>query len=248
MSDEHENKSDPTPPPAPESRTTPTPAPVPVTPPTPADPNPHANLLLRLAEAERKLAEAEAAERQRAEEKRLAEEKKLADKGQYEEIIRQRDVALAEERRKAADVIERTKAAERNRELAIALASGPKLVEGAAEQLMELLSNKFDVVEEGQAWQVRTKDLKSPGQYVAELLATPKYSHFVAAEARGGGGANPGGDQGLPSPLPGETPPKLTAGELTLLAVKQQLEEKKKSDPLGGYSLGRGGRAIVRSN
>lgn len=210
------------------------------------DPNPA--ILAKLAEMERKLAESEAAERQRAEEKRLAEEKKLADKGEYEKIIKQRDEALAEERRRASEVVERTKAAERTRELAIALASGPKLVEGAAEQLMELLAGRFDVVEDGASWRVQTKDMKSPGQYVAELLATPKYSHFVAAEARGGGGGHDGGDRSLPSPRPGEPAPKLTAGEATILAMREQMEEQKKTDPLKGYSLGRGGLAFVPRN
>jgi hypothetical protein len=210
----------------------------------PPDPNPA--LLARLAEAERKAAEFEAAERQRAESARKAEEEKLAAKGQYEEIIRARDAALEAERAKTAAIHERTQAAERTRELALALASGPKLVEGAADQLMQLWANRFDVVPEGEGWKVQTKDFKSPRQFAAEMLATPQYSHFVAAEARGGGGPS-GGGQGLPSPVPGESAPKLTAGELTLLAMKEQMEEKKKKDPLGGYTLGSGNRAFVRN-
>lgn len=211
---------------------------------TSVDPNPA--ILARLQEAERKLAEAEQAERLRAEEKRLAEEKKLVEKGQYEEIIRKRDADLESMRAEKAAVEERSKADVRGRELALALSSGPKLVEGAAEQLMELWSTKFDVVPEGQAWRVQTKDFKTPAQFAAEMLATPKYSHFVAAEARGGGGPA-GGGQPLPSPKPGEVAPKLTAGEATILAMREQLEEQKKTDPLKGYSLGRGGRAFTRN-
>lgn len=208
------------------------------------DPNPA--ILARLAEAERKLAEAEQADRTRADAARKAEEEKLVAKGQYEEIIRKRDADLEAMRAEKAAVEERSKADVRGRELALALSSGPKLVEGAAEQLMELWDAKFDVVPEGQAWRVQTKDFKTPAQFAAEMLATPKYSHFVAAEARGGGGPT-GGGQPLPSAAPGEPPAKLTAGEATIVAMREQLEERKKTDPLKGYSLGRGGRAFQRN-
>lgn len=210
------------------------------------DPNPA--ILARLQEAERKLAESEAAQRQRDEAARKAEEEKLVAKGQYEEIIRKRDADLESVRAEKAAIEGRTKAAERDRELSLALASGPRLVEGAAEQLMELWASKFDVVPEGQAWRVQTKDFKTPAQFAAEMLATPKYSHFVAAEARGGGGGHDGGDRSLPSPRPGEPAVKLTAGEATILAMREQMEEQKKTDPLKGYSLGRGGRAFVPRN
>lgn len=128
---------------------------------------------------------------QRAEQARLKEHQQLAEKGQFEELVKRHTIEMEAERRKAADAISRHKRAELNRELAMALASQP-LVKGAAQQLSRLWAEEFEVVEQGDTFQVRSRDLKTPADWVREKLASEEYAHFVKAESRGGGGSSGG--------------------------------------------------------
>jgi hypothetical protein len=95
---------------------------------------------------------------------------------------------LSERDRRLAELDRACKLAVRERELATVLAGKP-LVSGAAAQLVKLWRDDFDAYEEDGGYKVTARDGRPVGQVVAELLATPEYSHFCLPTSRGGTGA-----------------------------------------------------------
>jgi len=234
-------------PPAPPSAAAPPapPAQQPATPPAPAPgADPNAALLSELAQLKAWRAQRELADSQAAEQKRLDEQRKLAEKGQIEELVKQHGQALEEERKRAAQTVERFKLSERNRELALALA-GHNLVPGAAAQLAKLWADEFEVVEAGDTYQVRSRDLKSPKDWVAAKLGSEEYGHFVRATNQGGAGAAPATTPGnsLVARLPDGTAVNLppgyvvpqTEGEKAYAEFLAQVAEQRRqgSAPIG---------------
>ena len=97
-----------------------------------------------------------------------------------------RSVAAAEGRSAA---LERSyKAALLDRELAAALAGRP-LVPGAADQLIRLWRDAFEVVEADGAIRVVSREGRGVEQAVADRLAGPEFAHFCLPSSRGGTGA-----------------------------------------------------------
>lgn len=161
------------------------------TPSKPAQPDPTAALITELTALKAWKAQKDIEDQQRAEQARMDRQKGLAEKGQIEELVKQHAAEIEEYRRKSQDAVERHKKAELKRELATALANHT-LVKGAAEQLSRLWADEFEVIELADSYHVRSKDLKSPADWVKEKLSSEDYSHFVKAEARGGGGTQAG--------------------------------------------------------
>jgi hypothetical protein len=165
----------------------------------------------------------ESDEARRADEARLEEQRRLAESGKIKELVEQHAAERASERKRVAEAESRFKNSERSRELAIAL-SGHKLVKGAAEQLTRLWADEFDVIEAGDGFQVRSKDLKAPRDWVAERLAMEEYAHFVQAESRGSkGGAQ--GQAAAPTPGGGGQQRRMDLSEDLVNRVKQQQEQ-----------------------
>lgn len=185
----------------------------------PADPN--AALVAELVQLKAWRAQREVEDARQAEQARLDEQRRLAEKGQIDELVKRHAEAIDAERRRVSEVTERHKVSERSRELHAAL-SGHPLVKGAAEQLAKLWSEEFEVIEAGDRYQVRSKDLKSVRDWVAERLGSEEYAHFVRAEQRGGGGTM--GGQSRQVSLPEAGRPVDLADEIAamLRAQKEQ--------------------------
>jgi hypothetical protein len=159
----------------------------------------------------------------RADQERIEQQRKLAESGKIKELVEQHATELDRERKKVAAEAARYRQSERARELALAL-SGHKLVKGAAEQLTRLWADEFDVIESGDGFQVRSKDLKAPRDWVAERLAMEEYAHFVQAESRGSkGGAQ--GQAAAPTPGGGGQQRRMDLSEDLVNRVKQQQEQ-----------------------
>lgn len=203
----------------------------------PAPGDPTAALIAELTALRTWKAEREVEEARRAQEARLAEQRKLIEQGELEKLVKKHAEELESERSKSAEAALRYKASERNRELTLALAGHP-LVKGAAEQLTRLWADEFEVVEAGDGFRVRSRDLKSPGDWVAAQLASEEYAHFVRAEQRGGGGADRG-HRAAPTPvaLRGGAAPISLAEDLVARLHARQAE-------MGGFSPGMGLRPV----
>jgi hypothetical protein len=174
----------------------------------------------------------ESDEARRADEARLEDQRRLAESGKIKELVEQHAAERASERKRAAEAESRFKNSERSRELALALSSH-KLVKGAAEQLSRLWADEFDVIESGDGFQVRSKDLKAPRDWVAERLAMEEYAHFVQAESRGSkGGAQ--GQAAAPTPGGGGQQQRRTLAEDLVERLKQQQQQ------VAGYLPARG--------
>ncbi len=137
---------------------------------------------------------------------------------------------LAEESRKAQEWERACKAAIRDRELVTALV-GKALVPGAADQLMKLWRDDFEVVDEVGTTRVVARDGRGLGTVVSERLASSEYAHYCQPTSRGG--TAPGGTNRPASPGPAPTAPQ-TLGEV---AIRRWLEAAAKpgdiSSPIG---------------
>ena len=200
----------------------------------PADP--HAALVAELVQLKAWRAEREVADARAAEQARLDEQRRLAEKGQIDELVKRHAEAIDAERRRVAEVTERHKVSERSRELTAALA-GHALVKGAADQLARLWADEFEVIELGDRYQVRSRDLKSVKDWIAERLGSEEYAHFVRAEQRGGGGSVGGQSRQVVTPDSGR--PVDLAEEIAAMLKAQQGQEQ-------GYHPGMGLR-VTRS-
>ena len=155
----------------------------------------------------------------REEEARKAAQQELAKKGQLEEIARNHEAALKARDEAMQAVLNRARKAELRRAITSAL-SGHELVENAADDLLRLWGDDFEVEDDGDGFKVRSKsDLRSPADVVAERLASKRYAHFVKAANRGG--ANAGGTKPAPTPGQGEQQ-NLSPLEKSRLALLQR--------------------------
>jgi hypothetical protein len=152
-----------------------------------------------------RLASLEADQRSREDAAKAEQVKLLAQKGEIEAALRtQREEAqrqLDAERLAKGAVEERAKRYALDGELSRALSSQP-LVQGGAEQLMQLWRNQFTVEAQGDSFSVRTPTFQSVGDFVSQQLAKPEYAHFVRASNPGGGTAGAPGGGGLSAPTP----------------------------------------------
>jgi hypothetical protein len=183
-----------------------------------------------------RLAELEAERSNREQAARDAEIKLLQSKGQFEQVIaiqrEQAAAALDAERKKLAATEERAKNYALEGAIAQALAGQP-LAAGAASHLPGLLRSHFTVDAVGDTFLVRSKDLRSPGEYIGALLGTADYACFVKAQNPVGGTAGgPPGTQGLPTTPAQPAAPVMpkNMGEAVLMQI--QAMEKNTVDPL----------------
>src|SRR4051812_31898284 len=109
---------------------------------------------------------------------------------------------LAARDQRVAELEQSCKAAVRERELATALTGRP-LVAGAADQLIKLWRDEFDVYEESGVYKVSSRDGRTVGQVVDDRLASSEYSHFCLPTSRGGTGARDAGRPSSATPPPG---------------------------------------------
>lgn len=154
---------------------------------TPADP-----ILARLQVLEQENARFRAEQAAATEKARREEEEKLLKAGQADALLKSLREKEDELAKKHDDFVARTRKSEMNAQLSAALAGHGKLVPHAGEQLQALWASEFEAVEgPGGATIVRSRtDYLSPQAFVAAKLADPKFSHFLAADHRGGSGSN----------------------------------------------------------
>lgn len=98
---------------------------------------------------------------------------------------------LAGRERRIAEREQALRDAIRDRELAVALAGKP-LVGGAAEQLIKLWRDDFDVCEEGGEYRIISRDGRPVTKAVADRLTRPEFAHFCLPSSRGGTGSREG--------------------------------------------------------
>ena len=114
-----------------------------------------------------------------------------AARDEWAAALRARDAdhsrSLAEAERKATALEQAYKSALLDRELATALVGKP-LVPGAAEQLIRLWRDAFEVVDDDGAIRVVSREGRGVGQAVADRLAGPEFAHFCLPTSRGGTG------------------------------------------------------------
>lgn len=193
------------------------------------------------------LATFQAEQRRAADELSRQQALALAQQGQYENALKMREEeakkALEAERIQKLEIEQRARNYALTGELSRALASQP-LVDGGVEQLAELWSKNFsaEVDPTTNQYTVRTRDYKSPAQFVAEQLASHRFSHFLRPTTAGGVGA-PGASQSaptVPSPqqqqqqtgLPVSTPrPEPTTGGEYLMRMMEN-QKRNMVDPL----------------
>lgn len=136
-----------------------------------------------------------------------------AARAEWAAALRDRDVehsrSLAEAERKATTLERAYKSAVLDRELATALAGKP-LVPGAAEQLIRLWRDAFEVVDDDGTIRVVSQEGRGVAQAVADRLAGPEFAHFCLPSSRGGAGSR-GQNRGATPPA--APPAPRTLGE-----------------------------------
>ncbi|MGE3821814.1 MAG: hypothetical protein AB7I30_20565 [Isosphaeraceae bacterium] len=138
---------------------------------------------------------------------------------------------LANRDRRIAELESAVKAAIRDRELATALAGRP-LTSGAANQLLKLWRDEFDVFEQDGSYRVARRDGRAVAQAVGEWLGSPEYAHFCLPTSRGGSGAR---DANRPSSAAqGVIPPK-NLGEAVVMKWREESASRPESllKPIG---------------
>ena len=138
--------------------------------------------------------------------------------------------ALEAERIQRAQVEDRAKRYALDGELARALGSQP-LVAGGAEQLTHLLRDHFVVEPQGNSFQVRTQDFRSPGDYIAAMLGRPDYAHFLRPNNPGGGVGTGSGVQGQPTPPANQAPPAEPKNFSEAVLLQYASRTKEVTDP-----------------
>ena len=132
------------------------------------------------------------------------------------EAFKTRDAEYAREiaanERKAATMERAYKSALLDRELATALAGKP-LVPGAADQLIRLWRDAFEVVDDDGSIRVVSREGRSVEQAVADRLAGSEFAHFCLPSSRGGTGQRGQNRSAAPSPTP---PAPRTLGEAVI--------------------------------
>ena len=112
-------------------------------------------------------------------------------RAEWTEAQKTRDAEYARElavnERKAATMERAYKAALLDRELATALVGKP-LVPGAADQLIRLWRDAFEVIDDDGAIRVVSREGRSVEQAVADRLAGSEFAHFCLPNSRGGTG------------------------------------------------------------
>ncbi len=121
--------------------------------------------------------------------------------------------ALVEGERRAAEREGAYRSALRDREVATALVGRP-LVPGAAQQLMKLWREEFDVLEDGGELRVADRQGRSVAKAVEGWLSGPEYAHFCQPMTRGGTAARGGN---APSPVSVIAPTPKTLGDAAVM-------------------------------
>ncbi len=146
--------------------------------------------------------------------------------------VKELERALDNRQRRLADLERIYHSAVRDRELATALAGRP-LVPNAAEQLIKLWRDDFEVVNEGGALEVLASDGRKLAAAVAERLDRPEYAHFVLPSSRGG--TRGGSVVNTPTPPTAPTPRNL--GEAVIQKWRNDSSLRK---PEQGSTIGLG--------
>lgn len=169
--------------PQPQQPQQPAPQQPPAAPPTPTvDPE--------IAHIREELSKYKAAEAADNAAKAQAEAKRLVDAGRAEEVAKHYQAQLDAERREKASFLDRYRNAEKSRTITAAL-SGHQLAHAeAATDLLNLWANDFEVIDTPDGGlSVREKTSLRPAvEVIKERLASPRWSPYVAATSRGGGG------------------------------------------------------------
>lgn len=170
--------------PAPEQPQQPQPQPQPPQPqPTPAvDPE--------IAQMRTRLAELETAEAKRQADAREAQAADLVQKGRAEEVAKHYQERLDGESKRFNDLMDRTRGAEKARTITAELSGHQLAYPEASADLLTLWANDFETIDTPDGgFSVREKtSLRPASEVVKERLASPRWSSYVAATSRGGGG------------------------------------------------------------
>lgn len=191
-----------------------------------------------------RFAEAEVASQRAAQEAQRREAEALAQAGQIREALTmvraQTDQQIAAERQARQQTEERARRYALDGELSRALAS-QQLVPGGAEQLTQLWRSQLTVDSQGDSFVVRTPTFQPVGEFVAQQLARPEYSHFVRAQNPGGGtgGVDPAGQAAPTNPAQTPLAPQpRNMGEAVILHM--QGIQKAQGDPRANMNLSMG--------
>ena len=134
----------------------------------------------------------------------------------WAEALQARDAEYARElannERKAATMERAYKAALLDRELATALVGKP-LVPGAADQLIRLWRDAFEVIDDDGTIRVVSREGRSVEQAVADRLSGSEYAHFCLPSSRGGTGHRGQNRSATPATTP---PAPRTLGEAVI--------------------------------
>lgn len=181
-----------------------------------------------------RLAELEAAEVQRQTEARQAEAQRLVQSGRAEEVARHYQTELETERQRYSELMSRTRNAERDRVLTGALAGRQLSYPEAAQDLLRLWADDFEVADgPNGGFVVRDRaSMRPASEVIAERLGQPRWAGFLAPTSRGGDGARPAG--AAPTLLPnGQAPRNL--GEVIMAQF-----QARQGQPPSGVRMGVG--------
>ncbi len=177
------------------------------------------------------------AEREAETKVREANEQKLRDKGEFDKLdaerkkdIASRDQTIASKDQKIRDIELKAGKALAEAKIMASLPAG--LVEGAADDLVQLILPHMESKLDGENFVVNARDGRSVAEFIKDYMA--KKQHFLTATSRGGAGSG-GGDS--TATRMDDTKKTKTLGEIMVDRVKANAP-KSGSVAFGGKYLG----------